>query len=63
MNLNRTASRKVERRSTNSPKKAIKGKRGRAPRRTDFRSFGWYETAALSIGIKSVISAGARHAD
>jgi hypothetical protein len=35
------------------PGRVSKGKRLRTARRTDFRSFGWYEKAALSIGISA----------
>jgi len=49
-NLNQSVSRKVEGKSHR--KNVSKGKRFRTARRTDCRSFGWYEKAASSIGIR-----------
>jgi hypothetical protein len=51
-NVNQNALRKVEGKSINSRlKKVPKGKRLRRTRQTDFRSFGWYQSAALSVAI------------
>jgi hypothetical protein len=50
-NVNRSVSRKVGGKSR--PRTVSKRKRSRTARRTDFRSFGWYEKAALSIGIRA----------
>jgi hypothetical protein len=50
-NLKQKASPKADRKSIGSRSK--KRKRLRAARRTDFRSSGWYEKAALSIGISA----------
>jgi hypothetical protein len=49
--VNRSVSRKVE--SKSRRKHLPKGKRLRSVRRTNFRSFGWYEKAALAIGISA----------
>jgi hypothetical protein len=49
--LSQSVSRKVEGKSHR--KNLSKGKRSRAARRTDFRSFSWYEKAALSVGISA----------
>jgi hypothetical protein len=44
--------RRVEGKSINSRLKIVpKGKRLRTTRQTDFRSFGWYQSAALSVAI------------
>jgi len=52
--VSRNASRKTQGKSVGSrAKNAAKRKRARTPRQTDFRSFGWYEKAALSVGISA----------